>query len=105
MCGHITNISIEMYVLQRNPTVLANGPGNVSLQGPGCNSCGSSEGLSRLPTGFPLSISGESTWNGKLDQTRYTYHLTGDDLVEIRQGVDHFLGTVTPSSLTSCIQN
>ena len=94
-----------MYVLQRNPPALASGLGNVSLQGPGCNSCSSSEGLSRLPTGFPVSISGDSTWNGELDETRYTYYLTGDDLVEIRGGVTHFLGIVARSPLASCMQS
>lgn len=96
----MANTSSGMYVLQRGPTALPSGPLDLSFQGPNPSYGSINEGLSRLPADFPNSLRGESTWDSQLDETRYVYNLTGDDLLELNDGLAHFLGTVLSSPLT-----
>ncbi|KAE8148252.1 TfdA family taurine catabolism dioxygenase TauD [Aspergillus avenaceus] len=59
-----------------------------------------------LPKGFPASLSGDLVWEGKdlADRYNWNYHLTGEDLDEIEQALQHFkscgksMGELTPET-------
>lgn len=52
-----------------------------------------SEGLSGLPVGFPAHLGQEFSWTGNQvndDELHFVYHLTEENLAEVRSAKDHF---------------
>lgn len=52
-----------------------------------------SEGLSGLPVGFPAHLGQAFSWTGNQvndDELHFVYHLTEENLAEVRSAKDHF---------------